>query len=60
MHHQRLWTSSLAVIPQTLSLPPASLVVKEVSGIEPFGTGGDTHTLIHTCNSCRLVHLLRE
>ena len=23
MHHQRMWTSSLAVIPQTLSLPPA-------------------------------------
>ena len=23
MHHQRMWASSLAVIPQTLSLPPA-------------------------------------
>ena len=24
MHHQRMWASSLAVIPQTLSLPPAT------------------------------------
>ena len=26
MHHQRMWASSLAVIPQTLSLPPANRV----------------------------------
>ena len=46
MHHQRMWTSSLAVIPQSLSLPPALLSgCSGNSGIERFGTGGDTHTV---------------
>ena len=31
MHHQRMWASSLAVIPQTLSLPSAELEVLHLS-----------------------------
>ena len=47
MHHQRMWASSLAVIPQTLSLPPAN----RVKFNKKFYICSDvthTHTLLHT------------
>ena len=47
MHHQRMWTSSLAVIPQTLSLPPACerwwKICERSGGGKPFVQGW-THT----------------
>ena len=38
MHHQRMWASSLAVIPQTLSLPPAVERVGSFSSLQMFHT----------------------
>ena len=48
MHHQRMWTSSLAVIPQTLSLPPACVKWKEERVVvkNPLSRVGHTHTVI--------------
>ena len=43
MHHQRMWTSSLAVIPQTLSLPPACVKWEEW-WCKTLCPGWDTHT----------------
>ena len=42
MHHQRMWTSSLAVIPQTLSLP--ACVEWEEWWCKTLCPGWDTHT----------------
>ena len=48
LHHE-LTASSLGNVCQSCIAPlPRGMVVIENRGIEPFGTGGDTHTLTHT------------
>ena len=54
MHHQRKWASSLAVIPQTLSLPPAQFDIYwffpawQLAGFTHTHTQARTRTHTHT------------
>ena len=48
MHHQRMWTSSLAVIPQTLSLPPADMILKKLNKMKKTGRGFTSVQMFHT------------
>ena len=62
MHHQRMWASSLAVIPQTLSLPPALGLKRERTEgkkrevLHLLRCYIHTHARTHTRTHARTLH----